>query len=138
MNFDGSKHDGEAIVGGIIQNSQGVQNRGYSRECGSVSSNEVEVFGLLWGVMLANSMGVQNLIMEGDSMLVIKDASGDNKMSWKAISIIRDAQYILNRINDVRIQHVYSGETRWLTAWQDMITKLLMLKSRKMRKIFRW
>lgn len=52
LNLDGSKWEEGAAIGGIIQNYLGYGIRGYSRNCGSVSSNEVEVLDLLWGVKL--------------------------------------------------------------------------------------
>lgn len=106
LTFDGSNHDEEVVEGGIIKNSQGVGIRGYSSKCGSVTSNEEKTFGLLWGVRLTNNMEIQNSIMEGDSLLVIKATRGENKMRWKATSITRDALCILNKINDIRIQHI--------------------------------
>jgi len=47
------------------------------------------------------------LIVEGYFILVTKFVKGDIKMCWNATSIITDAYYILNSLNDARIQHVY-------------------------------
>ena len=50
----------------------GIGIGGYARKCSNMSSNELDTLGFLWGVKLANNMGIQNLSVEGDSMIVIK------------------------------------------------------------------
>ena len=42
-------------------------------------------------------------------MIVSKDGKGENKMSWNTTSIIRNAQCIMNNLDDVRIQHVHKA-----------------------------
>ena len=59
-------------MGRIIQNFLGYGIKRYSRNCESVSNNEAKVSGLLWGVKLAKTLGIQNIIMERESMIVIK------------------------------------------------------------------
>ena len=50
----------------------------------------VEVLGLLWGVELARRIGIQNFIVEGDSMIAIKETKGETKMVWDVILIIKN------------------------------------------------
>lgn len=87
-------------MGGIIQSTQGACIKEYSRKCGSISSNEAEVLRLLLGVKLANSMGIQNSLVEGDSLLVIKVIKGYIMMRWNATLIFIDTQCIFNGLND--------------------------------------
>lgn len=57
-------------------------------------------------------MGIQNLIAEGDSMKVIREDNMENKMTWNATLIIRDAKCIMNSLNDIRIQHIYRKDSQ--------------------------
>lgn len=55
-------------------------------------------------------MGIQNLIIERDLLLVIEDIEGVNRMFWHETPIIRDARTLLNRFNEFNIQNVYREE----------------------------
>jgi ribonuclease HI len=73
INFDGvSKgNPGRIGTGGIISDSQGKIIRLYTGSPGNSTNNAVEFGGLETGLEILHMEGMTNVVVEGDSMLVI-------------------------------------------------------------------
>jgi len=56
------------------------------------------------------NLGIQNLAVVGDPVLVIKAIKGVCKMSWHATTIIKDLQILLNRFIKTTTHHFHCEE----------------------------
>lgn len=72
--FDGASRCNPGAVGegGTIYNPRGHLDTFFSWGLGSITNNEVEAYALFASINLAQSKGIQRLIICGDSMMVIR------------------------------------------------------------------
>eukprot|EP00253_Pinus_taeda_P029227 PITA_29227 len=73
LNFDGASRSNPGLVGigGVIRNKKGDILHIYYRVLGESTNNEMEFAALEHGLRIAKSRNLHNLIVEGDSYLVI-------------------------------------------------------------------
>lgn len=71
FNFDGSAKGLSAAAGIIIRDSKGDVIKAISYNLGIAQSFITEATTLHMGILSAISLGIQNLIIEGDNLLVI-------------------------------------------------------------------
>lgn len=73
LNFDGASKGnlGPAGFGAVIRNSDGIINHLLARSLGFDTNNSTELWGLIRGIDLASLLGLNQLIIEGDSQLII-------------------------------------------------------------------
>lgn len=76
LNFDGSVRHNSAAAGVIIRNSNGQPHKACAYNLGSTSSFVAEATALHLGIVLARDMGISNLHIEGDNLLVINAVLG--------------------------------------------------------------
>ena len=73
------------------------------RNYGKLSRNEAEVMNPLWGLEIPFNLGIHNLVLEGESLLIIESNKRVLKMSWHVMTTIRDAQILLNWFFETKI-----------------------------------
>lgn len=78
LNFDGSRTMESYATRGFICNAIGKMVVSYSRNYGGGSNNEAKGLNLLWGSKLMRKHGNNRLMVEGDSLLIIKVVKGDS------------------------------------------------------------
>lgn len=71
----------------------------YMIRCGVNSSNFVEAMGLFYMNKCTISMGLLQLVVEGDSKLIIEVAGGWNIIRWKVSTIISDINILIGRLH---------------------------------------
>lgn len=71
LNTDGSRQNGKAAYGGLLRNEMGQFVAGFHCNLGSVTSVHAELWGLTLGLRMARSRGIQRLLVELDSKVVV-------------------------------------------------------------------
>jgi len=73
MNFDGAskRNPGRKGMGGLIRDSKGNIIQMYARSVGKSTNNAMEFRALETGLEILSQEGMKNVIVEGDSTLVI-------------------------------------------------------------------
>jgi ribonuclease HI len=78
--FDGSAHNKKAGAGVVLIDPNGEHVKYMVLLDFEATNNMVEYEALIFGLMVALSLGVQELLVKGDSQLVIRQVRGD--CSW--------------------------------------------------------
>ncbi|XP_059076711.1 uncharacterized protein LOC131875978 [Cryptomeria japonica] len=68
---------------------------------------EVEGMALLWGLKMANSIGIKQLEIEGDFQIIMESIKGNSLVGWRVGSILRDIRCLLVRMEDFTICHIF-------------------------------
>lgn len=63
-----------AGTGGVIYDSDGNRREEFSWGLGKKSNNTAEWLGFLKGLEIASSLGIEDLMVFGDSLIVIREA----------------------------------------------------------------
>lgn len=79
----------------------------------NVTNNQAEYKGLIEGLKHVSTLDLPNLLVEGDSNLVINQASGIWKVKNDELKILHDeVQEYINKIKDIRFQHIPRNENK--------------------------
>ncbi|XP_023906710.1 uncharacterized protein LOC112018416 [Quercus suber] len=109
INFDGAVFSGKnkSGLGVVVRNSSGQVMASCSKLVNQVyDSNEVEDMAAAWALSFAAEIGINNAVLEGDSLLVMK-ALTDPESSMSSIgSFINDAKHFSNSFEKLLYSHV--------------------------------
>lgn len=108
INTDGAFRSNSGIytAGGLIRNHNGSWVKGFVRSIGQSSIFQAELWGILEGLHLALNMGIDNVIIEADSLAAVnslKNPVHESHPSWALISNCKD---IMSRFTTYHIHHV--------------------------------
>jgi ribonuclease HI len=110
LKFDGCSkgNPGPAGAGAVIyKNDQEIWSN--SMYVGDKETNNVaEYNGLIMGLTKANDLGIKELLVMGDSELIIKQMKGEYKV--KSVNIIEyylKSKTLSRLISEVRYEHIY-------------------------------
>lgn len=114
--FDGCSkgNPGKGGAGAVLYNVLG-QEMGHSVSYvgDSVTNNVAEYNGLIQGLELATHHDVNELIVKGDSLLVIKQMKGEYKVNAPSlIELYKKAQLLASTFGKISFQHVYRNENK--------------------------
>ncbi|GLJ32821.1 hypothetical protein SUGI_0661070 [Cryptomeria japonica] len=109
MNFDGVARGNSGLAGArcIIRNDKGKCIWALARNVGIASSNEVEFEALAGGLKLCISKGINNIDIEGDSLLCINTVTKNDIQNWKLKKWMKITQEDIKGLDIVSISHVY-------------------------------
>jgi ribonuclease HI len=85
--FDGSSKPGSCKIGGVLKRL-GEEDVEYSDPLPDCTCNEAEYHALIRGLKLATNLGVTDLTVFGDSMLVVMHTKGKWKCKKKHLQIL--------------------------------------------------
>lgn len=127
LQFDGlaAPNPGECTGGAVLFDPEGkvVFETGHYEKFGT--NNQGEYTGLFIGVKAAVKMEIKNLLIEGDSMLVIQQISGNWKVKDKNLKIIYDAiMKLFDNFDFVGIRHVYRKDNAYADELTNQTLKL--------------
>jgi ribonuclease HI len=113
LQFDGlaAPNPGECTGGAVMYGPKGqsVFETGHYMKFGT--NNQGEYIGLLIGLQSAvqtSGLKIKNLLIEGDSMLVIKQVAGEWKVKDETLKIFyKEIQKLIKNFDYVAIRHVY-------------------------------
>nr|KYP55932.1 Transposon Ty3-I Gag-Pol polyprotein [Cajanus cajan] len=108
--FDGSKHALGAGIGLLIINPQGVPTKVSFETDKRYSNNETEYQALITGLEILMELGARNILIHGDSQLVIKQLTQEYKcLNEKLIGLRARVIQLLNVFDEVKLQHIPRG-----------------------------
>jgi ribonuclease HI len=85
------------------------------------TNNEAEYIGLIIGLEEAINMGIQELYVEGDSLLVIKQMKGEYKVKAENLyKLYEKAKKLEMQIISVSYNHVYRDKNKRADALSNM------------------
>ena len=109
--FDGCSkgNPGLAGAGAVIYDQSSVEVWCLAQLVGTNSTNnEAEYTGLLIGLRHAVEMGVTELMVRGDSQLIIRQLKGEYKVKSVSLKpLYLEAVELISRIHNVQFEHVY-------------------------------
>jgi ribonuclease HI len=77
------------------------------------TNNEAEYNGLIIGLTTAKNMGIKNLNVEGDSLLVIKQMRGEyNVKSNNLLELYQQAKELANQFEYIEFNHIYRNNNK--------------------------
>lgn len=110
LRFDGCSkgNPGKAAAGAVIyQNEQEIWTGSRLVGCNQ-TNNYAEYMGLIMGLNKAIELNITDLHVEGDSMLVIKQMTGKNKVnSPNLIELHKLAMQMKSRFQTITFEHIY-------------------------------
>jgi ribonuclease HI len=109
LNFDGCSkgNPGLSGAGAVIYNNNIEVWAGYSFVDTSATNNQAEYTGLIIGLKYAVDNQIQDLLVQGDSQLVINQMTGKYKCNAdKLIVLYKTAKALEKQIKNVQYAHV--------------------------------
>jgi ribonuclease HI len=109
LNFDGCSkgNPGLSGAGAVIYNNNIEVWAGYSVVDTSATNNQAEYTGLIIGLKYAVDNQIQDLLVQGDSQLVINQMTGKYKCNAdKLVVLYKTAKALENQIKNVQYAHV--------------------------------
>ncbi len=115
LQFDGCSkgNPGLAGAGAVIFNYE-KEIWGASKFVGSkTTNNEAEYNGLIMGLEKALDLGIKELAVEGDSLLVIKQMNGEFKVkSENLYTLYNNAKELEKKFNSITFNHIYRSSNK--------------------------
>ena len=110
LQFDGCSKSNPGIAGAgavIYKFNEEINNK--IQFVGNNSTNNVaEYTGLIIGLKLAIELGIKNIAVEGDSLLVIKQIKGEYKVkSENLINLYIEAKQLTTNFDYISFNHIY-------------------------------
>lgn len=121
LNTDGSHVNGVSTCGGLVRNSLGRFIRGFHCNLGVATSVAAELWGLVLGLCLARSMGINSLVVEMDSMVVVNMVKAHGTHCMHLQPLLDEAVSLLFSLAwGCSITHVF----REANSWADILVGL--------------
>jgi len=116
LQFDGcsKSNPGLAGAGSVIYNVKNDELWNGSEFVGTnVTNNHAEYMGLIIGLKQAKEMKIKQLIVEGDSMLVIKQMKGEYKVkALHLIELYNEAKLLATGFDSIHYKHIYRNNNK--------------------------
>jgi ribonuclease HI len=116
MYFDGCSkgNPGLAGAGAVLYDPSGKEIWADSFFVGTKETNNVaEYTGLLLGLREASKRGIQDILVRGDSLLVIKQMRGEYKVNSPNIqSLFLEARQLSLKFKTIVFEHVYREKNK--------------------------
>lgn len=93
--------------GGLLRNDEGNPIVGYAGTSNNLHVLWLEMFSLYRGLVIAIERGAGNLCIYMDSQLGVDIIRNVIRCPWRVLSIKRRIEGSLQRLTNVRIQHVW-------------------------------
>ena len=103
---------GKVGGGGIISDSEGRWVKSFARSIGFTTSITIEFWALRDGLLLANQIGVQNLVIELDAKVVVELVQSKTTSNAFYSSLLAEYRFLLGRFQHCKVQHVFREVNR--------------------------
>ncbi|GLJ44589.1 hypothetical protein SUGI_0937180 [Cryptomeria japonica] len=109
LNFDGASKGNprKSGIGAIIQEESGKIISRMFNDIDITTNNEAEIRALEAGLRLCTQNKIHQLIIEGDSQLIINGVTKSNFHNWRVKNWLPSINEHLKTINNYKIAHVY-------------------------------
>lgn len=115
MYFDGAskKNPGQAGAGGIIKDAQGNLMVSFEWGLGQMSNNRAEAYGLLLGTHISKKLGLLNILILGDSAIIIAAMTTGREFKQLALNNIKNRIMENTRaLGEVIFKHVLRNHNK--------------------------
>jgi ribonuclease HI len=115
LRFDGCSRGNPGIAGaGAVLYKNETEIWSCSKFLGyNETNNYAEYMGLIMGLSKANELNISELIVEGDSMLVIKQMNGEYKVKSSNISELHKvARELKMKFSNIIFNHIYRVDNK--------------------------
>ncbi|XP_042942822.1 uncharacterized protein LOC122277005 [Carya illinoinensis] len=109
LNVDGafSSNGSMAGIGAIVRDSKGeVIMSAAKKELSVMIVVEVEALAILRGLQFCIHLGIHNLVIESDSLLVVKEFNKKGSLKDTFDNVIREAKELMTQFGTCEVQHV--------------------------------
>ena len=113
--FDGASrgNPGPASYGGVIYKPEGDILLTYKKAIGEQTNNVAEYLGLIVGLRYCNHKEIKNVMIFGDSNLVIKQSQGTWKVKNENLKKLHaEVKACLKYIDTYSLNHVYRKDNK--------------------------
>ena len=115
LQFDGCSKSNPGIAGAgavIYRFNEEISNK--IQFLGNNTTNNVaEYIGLIIGLKEAITLGIKSIIVEGDSLLVIKQLKGEYKVkSENLINLYNEAKQLSTKFDYISFKHIYRDDNK--------------------------
>nr|XP_028957453.1 uncharacterized protein LOC114824478 [Malus domestica] len=107
INFDGSVARGSAAGGFVIRYSIGRPIVARTHNLGSNTITVVDALALRDVLLFAKQRNIKDVVVEGDSKLVINGILDRCKIFWRLRTIFEDIKWLGTSFDSIQWQHVY-------------------------------
>ena len=115
LQFDGGSRGNPGVGGAgavLYKNNQEQWSKTFYLG-DNITNNQAEYKGLIGGLKHVSTLNLPNLLVEGDSNLVINQVSGTWRVKNDELKILHDeVQEYINKIKDIRFQHIPRNENK--------------------------
>ncbi|MFQ6660982.1 hypothetical protein Gotur_029293 [Gossypium turneri] len=122
---------GYAAAGGILRHGNGVWIMGFNRYLGACLIFDIELWGILDGLTLIQDSSFADVIIQMDSLKVVKAIQDTSSMALNS-ALIRQIHHLLANVGPWAIQHI----PKEFNKSADCIAKLA-LDTRQSLKVFK-
>lgn len=105
LNTDGSVIGDNAATGGLLRDAQGHWIAGFLMNIGLSTVHDSELWGLRQGLFLALNLDFKQIIVESDSLEVIKALRSPLHQNYPAPALLIDCQGLLQKFKTATIHH---------------------------------
>src|SRR5687768_15676707 len=108
LEFDGGSrgNPGPAGIGIVIRAKDGTPLVTIGRFIGRATNNVAEYRALITALEEAQKLGAQNVLIRGDSELIIKQMKGEYRVKHPDMKVLHEeAQELIHRFGSARIEH---------------------------------
>ena len=108
LNFDGLVlTDNKASSGFILRNSEGSPILASTKNVGVSNVLRAEAFALRVGLHATLLHGHLNIIVEGDSKILIDNINNKCSVPWKIQTLVRDIKILASKFHNIKFNHVW-------------------------------
>lgn len=115
MQFDGCSKNNPGLggAGAVIYHDEDELWSDYFFVGENATNNHAEYAGLILGLQQAIALGIEDLTVEGDSLLVINQMSGKFKCnSHNLIELYEKANELSNKFKTIHFNHIYRNNNK--------------------------
>jgi ribonuclease HI len=134
LQFDGCSKSNPGLAGAgavIYDNITNTEIWNGSEFIGTdITNNYAEYMGLIIGLKQAREMNVKQLIVEGDSMLVIKQMQGEYKVkSLHLIELYNEAKLLAKSFDCIYYKHIYRNNNKRADELSNIAVETYLCKN---------
>jgi ribonuclease HI len=98
----------------------------------NATNNHAEYAGLILGLQQADQMNIKNLLVEGDSLLVINQMIGKfNCNSLNLIDLYDRANELSNKFDSIKFNHIYRNENKRADQLSNIAVEKFLEKNKE-------